>query len=134
MHIKSPEEMFALGKELAKKHKNLLLHWELGAGKTLLTKWFAAWLGIDENKVQSPTYTYTNNYDNKLLHIDMYRLETVEDFVDKGIHSQIIESDFTVIERPKFTDRIEVKEFVSIHIEKLEDNTRNVIIMENVNS
>lgn len=133
MHIKSPEEMFALGRELAKKHKNLLLHWELGAGKTLLTKGFAAWLGIDENKVQSPTYTYTNNYDNKLLHIDMYRLETVEDFVNKGIHSQIIESDFTVIERPKFTDRIEVKEFVSIYIEKLTDNTREITIEQNVN-
>jgi len=58
----------------------------------------------------------------------MYRLETVEDFVSKWIHGQILESDFIVIERPKFTEKLEIKDFVSIHIEKLEDNKRKIII------
>jgi len=42
MHkITTPEEMLNYGKQLAKEHKILLLHGELGAGKTLLTKGFA---------------------------------------------------------------------------------------------
>ncbi|HBB03994.1 TPA: hypothetical protein DCZ39_03810 [Patescibacteria group bacterium] len=38
MNINTPEQMLNYGKELAKAHKILLLHGELGAGKTLLTK------------------------------------------------------------------------------------------------
>lgn len=44
--ISSPEEMFALGKKLAKEHKILLLEGELGSGKTTLTKGFAEGIGI----------------------------------------------------------------------------------------
>jgi tRNA A37 threonylcarbamoyladenosine biosynthesis protein TsaE len=39
--ISTPEDMLHYGEELAKEHKILLLHGELGAGKTLLTKGFA---------------------------------------------------------------------------------------------
>ncbi|MBO7095090.1 tRNA (adenosine(37)-N6)-threonylcarbamoyltransferase complex ATPase subunit type 1 TsaE [bacterium] len=38
---------------------------------------------MDPKKVQSPTYTYVNVYDDKLLHIDMYRLETFKDLIEK---------------------------------------------------
>ena len=41
MKITTPEEMLEYGIELAKEHKILLIHGELGAGKTLLTKGFA---------------------------------------------------------------------------------------------
>jgi tRNA A37 threonylcarbamoyladenosine biosynthesis protein TsaE len=42
MHkISTPQQMLEYGIALAKEHKILLLHGELGAGKTLLAKGFA---------------------------------------------------------------------------------------------
>lgn len=125
-HITSPEEMLKLGQELAKKHKVLLLHWELGAGKTLLTKGFAKGFWIDEQKVQSPTYAYINIYDEKILHMDMYRVERYEELVEKWIIDQILAYDIVIIEWPKFIDQLPLKEFASITIEKISENERHV--------
>jgi len=49
----------------------------------LLTKGFARGLGIDEKKVQSPTYAYINIYDERVLHLDMYRIKKYEELVEK---------------------------------------------------
>lgn len=85
MLISSPVQMHEFWKSLALKNKVLLLKWDLWAGKTTLIKWFAEWLWIDPEKVQSPTYAYVNIYDDKLLHIDMYRLTTFDELIEKGI-------------------------------------------------
>lgn len=111
MKINSPEEMLALWEQLAKDHKILLLQGDLGAGKTLLTKWFAKWLGIDDHLVQSPTYAYLNVYENKLLHIDMYRLESYEDLVQKWIlgsnaRTWLHRHRTTQIHRPAWIDEV----------------------------
>jgi len=116
--IETPQEMFELWQELAKKHKIILLFGDLWAGKTLLTKWFANWLWIDENKVQSPTYAYLNSYDNKLLHIDMYRLENEHDIWEKWINDQITNHEYIAIEWPKFIDILDIKDYISVRITK----------------
>jgi len=118
MIIDTPQEMFDLWVELSKKYKNLLLIWDLWAGKTLLTKWFAKWLWIDENIVQSPTYAYLNSYDWKILHIDMYRIETEHDIWEKWINDQIANHDYIVIEWPKFIDSLDLNNYVTVHISK----------------
>jgi len=43
MLINSPEQMLEFWKKLSSEAKILLLEWDLWAGKTLLTKWFAKW-------------------------------------------------------------------------------------------
>jgi tRNA A37 threonylcarbamoyladenosine biosynthesis protein TsaE len=63
-------------------------------------------LGINADIVQSPTYAYINIYENKLLHIDMYRIEKYEDLVEKGILDQIDQFDYVVVEWPKFIERL----------------------------
>lgn len=127
--INSPQEMFELWQKLAKKHKIILLYGDLWAGKTLLTKGFASVLWIDENIVQSPTYTYINSYDNKLLHIDMYRLENENDFLEKWISEQISNHEYIAIEWPKFEDILDISDHISIKIEKNWDK-RIVKILE----
>ena len=67
-HITTPEQMIEFWVTLAKEHKILLLHWELGAGKTLLTKGFAQGLWLNPNAVQSPTYAYLNIYESNFNH------------------------------------------------------------------
>ena len=126
MRISSPEAMLALGKSLAKDHKILLLQGDLGAGKTLLTKWFARWLDIDDHLVQSPTYAYLNVYENRLLHIDMYRLESYEDLVQKWILAQMHEHDYIVIERPKFIDQLGLTEYTLVDIKKISEEEREI--------
>lgn len=131
MKISSEQEMIDLGKELAQEHSILLLQWELWAGKTALSKGFATGLGIKENKVQSPTYAYLNIYDDKLLHIDMYRIETFEDIVEKGILNLIQEHNHIVIERPKYIDQLWFSDYTLVTINKTTENERNVVIEKN---
>jgi tRNA threonylcarbamoyladenosine biosynthesis protein TsaE len=129
MHtINSPEDMLQFWIDLAKEHKILLLHGELWAGKTLLTKGFAQGLGLNQHHVQSPTYAYLNVYDAKLLHIDMYRIKEYSELVEKWIIDQINEFDYIVIERPKFIEKLPFKNSTNIHIEKISENERTIEI------
>lgn len=51
----------------------VVLNGELGAGKTTFVKGIAKSLGINE-PITSPTYTISKLYDNKLCHVDSYRI------------------------------------------------------------
>ena len=75
----------ALGAELAAllpQGATLLLHGDLGAGKTTLVQGLAAALGISE-PVTSPTFALAQHYEgpgsagraSSLVHLDLYRLE-----------------------------------------------------------
>ena len=126
--ITTPQEMLEYGKMLAKEHKILLIHGELWAGKTLLTKWFAQGVWLNDHHVQSPTYAYLNVYDSKLLHIDMYRIKEYNELVEKGIIDQINEYEYIVIERPKFIDKLPIKNSTIVTIEKTSETERRVTI------
>lgn len=118
MIINSPQEMIDFGKSLAKNHKKILLYGDLWAGKTTLTKWFAQWLWVDPNIIQSPTYTYINTYDDKLIHLDLYRLENIQDLIEKWIQDQMEDFDFVVIEWPKFENYLDLSSYTKITIKK----------------
>ena len=87
----------------------------------------AQFLKIDESKIQSPTYSYMHEYEETLLHIDMYRLETPEDMIQKWILEKIEEYKWICIEWPKFQEYYQDNEFLSIDIRKLENEKRELI-------
>ncbi len=128
MIISTPEAMFDLGSEVAGKHSLILLRGELGAGKTTFSKGFAKGLGIDPDLVHSPTFTYMNIYEEKMLHIDMYRLEHPQDLLQKGILDAIDEYEYVVIERPKRTEQYADGGRKDILIEK-KDDARSITIV-----
>jgi tRNA threonylcarbamoyladenosine biosynthesis protein TsaE len=74
------EETRRIGEELAAALRPdgcLLLHADLGSGKTVLAQGVAKGLGIDPAEVQSPTYTLLREHaagSERLLHFDLYRL------------------------------------------------------------
>lgn len=64
----------------------ILLHGELGAGKTCFTQGLCRGLAVDRSVV-SPTFTLVNSYAGRLLvhHLDFYRIEPGADLTDIGI-------------------------------------------------
>lgn len=77
----SPSETFQIGETLASSlyHEDtlIMLFGDLGAGKTTFVQGFAKGLGI-EDEITSPTFALENRYGNKLMHVDLYRLEQKE--------------------------------------------------------
>lgn len=86
----SPEETFALGKELIQQYPNGALfcfYGDLGAGKTTLIKGIVhAATGTPPGEVQSPTFTYMHVYEGEqtVYHFDLYRLWDSDEFLSMG--------------------------------------------------
>lgn len=129
MLINTPEDMILLWQEMSQKASKILLYGELGAGKTHFVKWFVQGLGINPYKVQSPTYTYFHDYDEKVLHFDMYRLESEKYFIQKWMLQQIEDYDYVVIEWPKY-EQLYADGYTTIKIEKLSETEREVSILQ----
>jgi tRNA threonylcarbamoyladenosine biosynthesis protein TsaE len=58
----------------------VLLHGDLGAGKTELVRGLAAGLGLPQASVSSPTFALVHEYPGRipLIHVDLYRLPALE--------------------------------------------------------
>lgn len=87
----------------------ILLHGDLGAGKTTLTQGIAEGLGV-AGPVQSPTFTLVAEYEGasttgaplKLYHLDLYRLESADELESFGFEEYLAPRDgATVIEWPE---------------------------------
>lgn len=125
--IASPEAMIQFWRDMAQQASHILLYGDLGAGKTHFVKWFVEAVGIDPYKVQSPTYTYFHDYEGKILHMDMYRLEDKNYFIEKWFLQQISDFDYVVIEWPKFTE-LYAPGYTQITITKTWETDREVEI------
>jgi len=77
----------------------VVLDGELGVGKTVLAKGIAVGLGISE-PVVSPTFTVVREYDapTPLVHVDVYRLDHVQELHDLGFDDLVGEDAVTVVE------------------------------------
>lgn len=72
-------------------------------------------MGINQDKVHSPTYVYFHEYDDKLLHIDMYRMNDKFQITKIGLNEKLEDYDFWCIEWPRM-DWIDGEEMVIVEI------------------
>ena len=96
------EETMALGGSLARLARPgdiVLLSGDLGSGKTAFTQGFAEGLGVTEHVV-SPTFTIARDYDGRLRlhHLDVYRLDHLQEAIDLGLAELTDDGGVTVIE------------------------------------
>ncbi|HZQ76227.1 MAG TPA: tRNA (adenosine(37)-N6)-threonylcarbamoyltransferase complex ATPase subunit type 1 TsaE [Acidimicrobiia bacterium] len=117
---RSVEETRALGEELGRDvlaaGDVVVLTGELGTGKTALAQGVGRGLGV-EGPVVSPTFTLVRQYDEgrvPLCHVDIYRLERMQEIHGLGIEEQL-EDSVTLIEWGEVAasalppDRLEVR-------------------------
>jgi len=76
----STEQTEALGMKLAESFLDtdtIVLTGQLGSGKTVFVRGLAKGRGLDPERVNSPSYTFINEYhgEKPLYHFDLYRLK-----------------------------------------------------------
>lgn len=128
-HSKNVAETSAIAKDVLQYVNDgtiILLHGNLGAGKTTFVKGIAAALGVAKT-ITSPTFTLMNIYElsasgskpHTLVHIDTYRLENEQELIDIGAEDYIGKpGTITIIEWPeKLSHLLQNKTAVTITIE-----------------
>ena len=115
----------------AKRGLVIALSGDLGAGKTQLVKGIARGLGIT-TRVHSPTFTLVNVYNGgrlTLFHLDLYRLETMEQILSAGIEEYLRPDGMAVIEWAErmSNDEFRMENLRRVKIEILSENERRIV-------
>ncbi len=114
----------------------ILLHGDLGAGKTTLTQGIARGLGIT-GPVQSPTFTLVAEHNGRasdgtplrLYHLDLYRLGDEDDLAAIGFDDLLAPSDgVSIIEWPERAGAWLPDAYVLITIDALPDGRRGFTV------
>jgi len=128
----SSEETIELGREIGNYIKPgdiIALKGNLAAGKTTITKGIAISLKI-EDEITSPTYTLISEYYGKmpLYHMDMYRIESIEEFELLGVDEMLFGSGVSVIEWSERIEEYLPEDHIIVDIQRQDDESRIVTI------
>lgn len=138
MKIASEKDMLAFGKNFAKKCRSsqdfatvIELIGDVGTGKTTFTRGLASGLDITE-PVTSPSFTISKSYalpsGGRLIHYDFYRLPDPGLMLDDLSENLQDPQNIVVIEWGESTANLLPTDRIIIHINYLDNGTREVII------
>jgi tRNA threonylcarbamoyladenosine biosynthesis protein TsaE len=107
----------------------ILLHGDLGAGKTAFVRGLAEGLGLADDPVSSPTFTLVHEYTGgrvPLYHADLYRLSPGTSLDDLGL-DEVAQDGVLAIEWPERLARA-VPGAIEIRIDIVSDTGRLITI------
>lgn len=134
----SSDETIALGEKigaLLKPGDIIAMTGTLAAGKTTITKGIAKALGVKDT-ITSPTFCLISEYAGTkmpLYHMDVYRLDSDEDFINLGVDDMLFGEGVCIIEWSEKVQRELPKTTIWMTITPAEDGTRTIVI-ENWNN
>ena len=137
LYTNSAEETIELGKKIGsmlKKGDVLAMQGTLAAGKTTITRGIAQALDVDDT-ITSPTFCLISEYEGKmpLYHMDVYRLEGTDDFINLGVEDMIYGRGVCIIEwSEKIMDELPSKTIIiKLEPEADDSGTKRKITIEN---
>jgi tRNA threonylcarbamoyladenosine biosynthesis protein TsaE len=135
MESRSPEETRRLAVSLSpllRPGDVVALGGDLGAGKTTFVQGLAAGLGIPD-RVTSPTFILMKEYLGgryPLIHMDVYRLERMQDVVDLGYDEFLDPSHIVVVEWGDMVEPLLPKEHLGIQMRYGPDESMREISLQ----
>lgn len=131
----SVKETIEFGRKFAEELKAgdvVCLEGDLGAGKTHFVKGIASGFGIDQEKVNSPTFTLINEYYGEIpiFHFDCYRLKTIQEALEIGIEEYLYGEGVSVIEWPSKIKELIPEYAIQIEIKHEGTSERSILISD----
>ena len=112
-----------------KKGDVLAMQGTLAAGKTTITKGIAQALGVKDT-ITSPTFCLISEYEGSmpLYHMDVYRLDGSEDFINLGVEDMLYGDGVCIIQwSEKVMSELPART-ITILLEAGDDGTRTITI------
>lgn len=129
----SAQETVDLGEKIGSLLKSgdvIAMTGTLAAGKTTITKGIAKALGITD-VVTSPTFCLISEYEGTkmpLYHMDVYRLDGPEDFINLGVEDMLDGDGVCIVEWSEKVSSELPKRTIKIEITPLKDGSRQIKI------
>ena len=127
----NPEQTWRIGELLGTQlgpGDLVCLYGDLGAGKTSLSYGIALGLGVKEQYITSPTFTFVNEYKGRVPfhHIDLYRLKDLEELENIGFEEYLGSGSVTVIEWAERAEDELPGERLSVYLTYVDENSREI--------
>ena len=117
---------------LVKERKVFAFHGEMGAGKTTIIAALCHFKGTKDT-TGSPTFSIINEYlfsgDQKIFHIDLYRLKDEEEVIQAGVEDCIYSGDICMVEWPEKAPHLFDEATVHVFITTISESERKVEII-----
>jgi len=113
--------------QLAKGNEVFLLRGNLGAGKTCLIQGIAFGLGVKEY-TSSPSFMIAREYHGrcKMYHLDLYRLDKIQEIVDLGIEEYFDHDAVCAIEWAEKGQSVLPHDNLAINLQYIIENQRKI--------
>jgi len=122
--------------KLLKGNETIAFYGEIGAGKTTMIKGVCEGCGV-KDFITSPTYTLVNEYKGdkfKVYHIDCYRENRIDEWIELGIFEYIASPGVVLIEWGDKIEGLLPDDVIKIRLESqfAQENKRIIMIKGNV--
>ena len=114
--------------------KVIAFHGNMGAGKTTFIHALCETKGV-KDVVGSPTFSIINEYcftdnegEKKIYHLDLYRLNSMEEIIQAGVEDCIYSGEICFVEWPEKAPEFLNENTVHVYIDIMNSNIREVKI------